>query len=178
MFLRTLILRMPRKTTKKTLRPFLGDRLSYGIHIPFIPFIRWFKNPGIIRIRRSLGLPKSIHLFLHGLGTHEIQRRHIGALIQGQRSPFLVVLMTLDSVFLSEFHLAEKVQSEVGEFNSSRPVLLIVNFIREAVMVDQSVQESFSGMTISNPLSHVTAQVNEILQKIGELTYQTVLRNC
>ena len=39
-----------------------------------------------------------------------------------------MILMTLDSVFLSEFHLAEKVQGEVGEFKSSRLVLLIINF--------------------------------------------------
>ena len=177
MFLPTLILRMRRKTTKRTFRPFLGDRLSYGIHIPFIQLVGLFKNLGIIRVRRSLGLPNRVHLFLGGLGTHEIQRRHIGALIQGQRSPFLVILMTLDSVFLSVFHLAEKVQGEVGKFKSSRLVLLIINFINEAVIVDQSVQEPLSGMTKCNPLSDLTAPVNEILHEVGELTYRTVLRN-
>ena len=122
----TLILRMPCETTKTIFGPFLGDWLSYGIHTPFIPLVRWFRNLGIIRVEWGLGLPNCIHLFLHGLGTHEIQRRHIGALIQGKRSPFLVILMTLDSVFLSDFHLAEKVQGEVGEFKSSRLALLII----------------------------------------------------
>ena len=65
---------------------------------------------GIIRVRRSLGLPNCIHLFLHRLGTNEIQRRHIGTLIQGQRSPSLVILMTPDSVSPSEIHWAEEVQ--------------------------------------------------------------------
>ena len=83
MFLRTLILRMPRKTTKGTFRPFLCNRLCYGIHIRFIPLVSWFRNLGIIRVRPSLGLPNRIHLFLHRLGTHQIQRQHIGALIQG-----------------------------------------------------------------------------------------------
>ena len=75
MFLPTLILRMPRKTTMRTFRHFLGDWWSYGIHIPFISLVRWFKNLGIIRVRRSLGLPNRIHLFLHGLGTNEIEGR-------------------------------------------------------------------------------------------------------
>ena len=172
----TLILRMPRETTKRTFRPFLRDRLSYGIHIPFIPFVRWFKNLGIICVRRSLGLPNRIHPFLHGLGAHEIQRRHNGALIQGQQSLFLVILMTLDSFFLSEFHLGEEEQGEVGEFKSSRLVLLIMKFINEAVMVDESVQEPLSGMTKCNPLSYLIAPVNEILHEVGELTYRTVLR--
>ena len=177
MFFPTILLPMPRKTTKRTFRPFLGDRLSYGIHIPFIPLIRWFQNLGIVRVRRSLGFPDRIHLFLHGLDTHEIQRRHVGALIQGQQSPFLVILMTLDSVLLSRFHLAEKVEREVGEFKPSRLVLLINKFINEAVMVDQSVQESLSGMTKCNPLSYLTPPVNEILHEVGELTYRKVLRN-
>ena len=177
MFLPTHILRMPRKTTKGTFRPFLGDQLSYGIHIPFIPLVRWFKNLGSIRIRRSLGLPNCIHLFFHGLGTHEIQRHHIGALIQGQRSSFLAILMTLDSVFLSDFHLAERIEGEAGEFKSSQLVLLILNFINEAVMVDQSVQEPLSGMTKCRPLSYLTAPVNEILHEFREPTYRTVLRN-
>ena len=170
MFLPTPILRMPRKTTKRTFRP-------YGIHIPFIPLVRWFKNLGIICVRRSLRLPNCIHLFLHGLGSHEIQRCPIGALIQGQRSPFVVILMTLDSVCLSEFHVAEKLQGEVGEFKSSRLVLVIRNFINEDIMVDQRVQEPLSGMTKCNPLSYLTAPINEILHEVGELTYQTVLRN-
>ena len=109
MFLPTFVLRMPRKTTKRTFRPFLADRLSYGIHIPFIPIVRWLKDLGITHVRPSLGLPNHVHLFLHGLSTHEIQRRHVGALIQLQRSPFVLILRTLDSVFLSELHLAEKI---------------------------------------------------------------------
>ena len=35
-FLPTLILHMPQKTTKRTFRPFLGDRLCDGIHTPVI----------------------------------------------------------------------------------------------------------------------------------------------
>ena len=173
----TLILHMPRETTKRIFRPFLGDRLGYGIHIPFLPLVRWFKDLGISRVRRSLGLRNCIHLFVHGLGTHEIQRRHIGALIQGQRSPFLVNLMTLDTVFLSEFHVTEKVQGQVGEFKSSLLALLITNFLNEAVMGDQSVQEPLSDMTKCNPISYLTAPVKQILHEVGELTYRTVLGN-
>ena len=177
MFLPTLILRMPRKTTKRTFRPFLGDQLSPDIHMPFIPLVKCFKNQGIICVRRSVRLPNCNHPFRHRFGTHEIQRRQIGALIQGQRPPFPVVLMTLDSVFLSEFHLAEKVQGEVGEFKSSGIVLLILSFINEAVIVDQNVQDPLLGMTKCNPISYLTAPVNEILHEDGDLTYGTVLRN-
>ena len=88
MFFPTLILRMLREITKRTFRPFVGDQLSYGICIPFIPNIRWFKNLGIIRVRRSLGLPNRIHLFFHRLGTHEIQRRHMGHLSKGNDRHF------------------------------------------------------------------------------------------
>ena len=177
MFCPTLVLRMPRESTTRTFRPFLRDRLSYGIHIPFIPLVSWFKNLGISRVRRSLGLLNCIHPFLHQLSTHEIQRCHIGALIQWQQAPFLDILVTLDSVFLSEFHLAERVQGEVGEFKSSRLVLLITNLINEALMVDQSVQEPLSGITKCIPLSYLTARVNEIFHELGELTYRTVLPN-
>ena len=38
-------------------------------------------------------------------------------------------------------------------------------------MVDQSIPEPLSGMTKSNPFSYLTAQLNEILHKVGELTY-------
>ena len=177
MFFPTPILRMPRETTKWTFRPFLRDLLSYGIHISFIPLVRWFKHLGITRARRSLRLPNCIHLLFHGLRNNEIQRRHIGALIQGQQSPFWVILMTLDSVLLSEFHLAEKVQGEVGEFKFPRLVALIINLINEAVMVVQSLQLLLSGITKCNLLSHLTAPGNEILHEVGQLTYRTVLRN-
>ena len=107
-FLPTRILQITREITKRTFRPFLGAWLSYGIHIPFIPLIRCFETLGIIRLRRSFGLPYRIQVFLNRLGTPEIQECHVGALIQWQQPPFLLILMTLDSVFLSEFHLAEK----------------------------------------------------------------------
>ena len=54
------------------------------------------------------------------------------------------------------------------------PSLKILN---EAVMVDQSIQEPLSGMPKCNPLSYLTAPVNEIYHEVGELTYPTVLRN-
>ena len=85
--------------------------------------------------------------------------------------------MTLDSVFLSDFHWAEKVQGEVGEFTSSELVLLIIKFINEPVMADESVQGTLLGMTKCNSLLYLTAPVNEILHEVGELTYRTVLRN-
>ena len=88
-----------------------------------------------------------------------------------------MILMPFDSVFLSEFHFAEKVQDEVGEFKSSQLVLLIINFVNEAVMVDESVQKSLSGMTKCNPVSYLTAPVNPIPHEFGELTYQNVLWN-
>ena len=88
-----------------------------------------------------------------------------------------MVLMTLDSVFLSELHLAEKVKGEVGDFKSSRLLLLIINSINVAIMGDQSAQEPLLGMIKRDPLSYLTALVNEILLEVGELTYRTVRRN-
>ena len=44
-------------------------------------------------------------------------------------------------------------------------------------MVDQRVQELLSATTKCDPLSYLTASVNEILHEVGELTYRSVLRN-
>ena len=88
MYLPTPILRMPWETTEKTFRPFLGDRLSYGIHIPFIPLVRWFKTLGIIRVRRSLGLPNAFTFSSVGSAPMKFKDATLGRLSEGSDRHF------------------------------------------------------------------------------------------
>ena len=88
MFLPTLILRVPLKTTKRTFRTFIGDRLTYGIHIPLISLVRSFKNLGINRVGQSLGLPNRIHLFFQGLRPMKLKEATLERLSKGNDRHF------------------------------------------------------------------------------------------